>query len=58
MLLGPFSVTDGPRTLSAPLLRKAQDLLAMMLISPERSVLRESAAEALWPDARVEASKK
>ncbi|CAN5349467.1 hypothetical protein BH11ACT1_BH11ACT1_01410 [soil metagenome] len=58
MLLGPFSVADGSRTMPAPLLRKAQDLLALMLISPERSVLRESAAEALWPDARVEMSKK
>lgn len=58
MLLGPFSVAGGPRPAPPPLLRKAQDLLALMLISPERSVLRESAAEALWPDARVEASKK
>jgi len=58
MLLGSFGVLDGTRSLNAPIFGKAQDLLALMLITPERSVLRESAAEALWPDALVEASKK
>jgi len=59
MLLGSFSVIGGPGTLPAPqMLRKAQDLLAIMLIAPDRRVLREAAAEALWPDARSEASKK
>jgi DNA-binding SARP family transcriptional activator len=58
MLLGPFRVMDGTRILPAQMLRKAQDLLTIMLIAPDRRVLREAAAEALWPDAHFEASKK
>lgn len=60
-MLGPFSLLDGrsgepgvPR----PLLRKAQDLLALILLSPHGVILRETAAEALWPESSVEASKK
>jgi DNA-binding SARP family transcriptional activator len=58
MLLGPFSVMDGRRVAPAQLLRKAQDLLTLVLISPERRVLREAAAEALWPGAPAETSRK
>ena len=63
LLLGPFAVQETGRSGAAgtprpPLLRKAQDLLTMMLIAPERSVLREAAAEALWPETPSETSKK
>lgn len=46
-ILGPFRVTDGVRGRSAQLLRKPQDLLAMMLLAPERRILRAPAVEAL-----------
>jgi DNA-binding SARP family transcriptional activator len=58
MLLGPFSVVDGPGAAPAPLFRKAQDLLTLVLISADRRVLREAAAEALWPGAAAETSRK
>ncbi|HEY5247768.1 MAG TPA: hypothetical protein VIJ15_04835, partial [Dermatophilaceae bacterium] len=51
-------MTHGPRALPTTMLRKAQDLFAMMLLAPDRSVLREAAAAELWPDAGAEASKK
>lgn len=57
-LLGPFSVLDGARAMPALVLRKAQDVLAMLLIAPERRMQREAAAAALWPDACAEVSKK
>lgn len=57
-MMGTFTVVDSPGAAPAGLLRKAQDLLALILLAPQRSVLREHAAEALWPDAGVEASKK
>src|SRR4051794_12210046 len=57
-MTGTFTVVDAPGAARAGLLRKAQDLLALILLAPRRSVLREHAAEALWPDAGPEASKK
>ena len=56
-MLGAFRITDAPDT-PAPLLRRAQDLLALVLLSPQRAVLREHAADELWPDAGADASKK
>jgi DNA-binding SARP family transcriptional activator len=58
MLLGPFSVRDGTRTVRSHLFRKAQDILTLLLLAPEQRVLRESAAEALWPDASTNTSRK
>jgi DNA-binding SARP family transcriptional activator len=58
MLLGPFSVADDRGARPGPLAHKAQDLLALMLISRERRVLRETAAEALWPGAPGDVSRK
>lgn len=58
MLLGPFSVRDGARTVRSHLFRKAQDILTLLLLAPDQRVLRESAAEALWPDASTNTSRK
>jgi DNA-binding SARP family transcriptional activator len=58
MFLGPFSVMGGPETRPTQMRHKAQDLLAITLIAPDRRVLREAAAEALWPDSNFEASRK
>src|SRR3954470_3553917 len=48
-MMGTFTVVDASGSAPAGLLRKAQDLLALILLAPRRSVLREHAAEALWP---------
>ncbi len=57
MLLGPLALDrDGTPVPALP--HKAQDLLVMVLVSPERAVLREVAAEGLWPDAPAAVSRK
>ncbi len=56
-MLGAFTIADAPDG-PAPLLRRAQDLLALVLLSPQRTVLREHAADELWPDTGADASKK
>ncbi len=59
LLMGSFTLVDDPPVVpAAALLRKAQDLLALVLLAPQNNLLRETAAEALWPDAGGEASKK
>lgn len=58
MLLGAFTASEDHQPLRAPVLHKAADLLALVLLAPGRRVLREAAAEALWPDARGEQSRK
>lgn len=59
LLMGSFALVDDPPGVpAAALLRKAQDLIALVLVAPQNNVLRETAAEALWPDAEGEASKK
>ncbi|WP_020579062.1 AfsR/SARP family transcriptional regulator [Actinopolymorpha alba] len=50
-LFGPFQLLHGERPVSEPMLRKAQELLALLLLSPQRGVRREVAADALWPEA-------
>lgn len=55
-LLGPFRLGLG--ALTVPLLRKAQDLLVLLLLAPGHALLRESVAETLWPDAAAEVSRK
>ncbi|WP_344416832.1 AfsR/SARP family transcriptional regulator [Amycolatopsis minnesotensis] len=57
-LLGGFQLTSDAGPGERPIRRKAQELLALVLLAPQRNVLRETAAEALWPSAETEASKK
>lgn len=57
-LLGPFAARDGVRPLPTPVLRKAQDLLALLFLAPGQTMLRESVAETLWPDTGSDASRK
>ncbi|WP_051116340.1 AfsR/SARP family transcriptional regulator [Amycolatopsis nigrescens] len=57
-LLGSFQLTLDARPVERPVRRKAQELLALVLLAPQRNVLREVAAEALWPAAGAEVSKK
>ena len=59
LLMGSFTlVDDQPVVPATALLRKAQDLLALVLLAPQNSLRRETAADALWPEAEGEASKK
>ncbi|QTE31197.1 AfsR/SARP family transcriptional regulator [Pengzhenrongella sicca] len=57
-MMGSFTLTDGREVMRYPLLHRAQSLLAIILLAPERSLLRESAAESVWPDAGADASKR
>lgn len=57
-LLGPFQIATGGRSLCGPVVRKAQELLALLLLAPQRSVRREVAADALWPSSGPEVTKK
>jgi|GEM_PF-3308299 len=57
-LFGPFQVVHGDRPVCAPVLRKAQELLALVLLAPQRSVRREAAVDALWPAAGAATSRK
>jgi DNA-binding SARP family transcriptional activator len=57
-LLGPFDIGTDHQTLRAPTMRKAQELLALLLLAPQRRVLRDVAADQLWPSAGPELSKK
>lgn len=57
-LFGPFQILSADREVAGPVLRKAQELLALVLLAPERNVRREVAAGAVWPDASPEASRK
>ncbi|MHB1063820.1 MAG: AfsR/SARP family transcriptional regulator [Georgenia sp.] len=57
-LLGPFAARDGPRPLPTPVLRKAQDLLALLFLAPGHTLLRETVTETLWPEAGSESSRK
>ncbi|CAM3296740.1 BTAD domain-containing putative transcriptional regulator [Occultella aeris] len=57
-LLGPFRALRGDRPLPSPMLHKAQDLLTMLFLAPGHALLRESAAESLWPDTDAETSRK
>lgn len=57
-MMGTFAIRDATRGPPSAMLGKAQDLLALILLAPQRSVRREHAAESLWPDAGANASKK
>jgi DNA-binding SARP family transcriptional activator len=57
-LFGSFQITVDGMPASGPVLRKAQELLAILLLSPQRQLMREIAADALWPSLGVEASRK
>ncbi len=57
-LFGHFQIMHGDRPVCAPVLRKAQELLALMLLAPQRSVRREAAVDALWPTAGAATSRK
>lgn len=57
-LFGPFQIVSADREATAPVLRKAQELLALVLLAPQRNVRREVAAGTIWPDAGPEVSRK
>lgn len=57
-LLGAWQITVGDTEIAGLGSRKAQELLALVLLAPQRSVLREVAADSLWPSTPPEASKK
>ena len=57
-LFGHFQIVHGDRLVCAPVLRKAQELLALMLLAPQRSVRREAAMDALWSAAGATTSRK
>lgn len=57
-LFGPFQIVSADREVAGSILRKAQELLALVLLAPQRNVRRELAAEVVWPDAGPEASRK
>lgn len=57
-LFGSFHITVGGEPADGPVLRKAQELLAILLLSPQRQIMREIAADALWPSLGAGASKK
>ncbi|MEU1465851.1 BTAD domain-containing putative transcriptional regulator [Streptomyces sp. NPDC005727] len=57
-LFGPFQIVSTDREVAGSILRKAQELLALVLLAPQRNVRREQAAEVVWPDAGPEASRK
>lgn len=57
-ILGPFEISVGQTAAAPPAMRKAQELLALLLLAPHRRMLREFAADQLWPDADQEAAKK
>ncbi len=57
-LFGSFQITVGGKPVGGPVLRKAQELLAILLLSPQRQIMREIAADALWPSLGADASKK
>ena len=57
-LFGHFEVLHGDRPASAPVLRKGQELLALVLLAPQRTVRRGAAVNALWPDAESATSRK
>src|SRR5689334_3850532 len=54
-LFGPFQIVSADREVAGSILRKAQELLALVLLAPQRNVRRELAAEVIWPDAGPEA---
>lgn len=57
-LFGAFEVSRGARTEVGLANRKAQELLALVLLAPDGVVRREVAAEYLWPSAAPDASRK
>jgi DNA-binding SARP family transcriptional activator len=57
-LFGPFQIALGDQPTCGPVLRKAQELLALVLLAPHRSVRRDVAADSVWPAARPDASRK
>jgi DNA-binding SARP family transcriptional activator len=57
-LFGPFQIVSADREVAGSILRKAQELLALLLLAPQRNVRRELAAGTVWPDAGPEASRK
>lgn len=58
VLFGSFQLLHADQPVCALMLRKAQELLALMLLAPQRSVRREAAVDALWPAAGPAASRK
>jgi DNA-binding SARP family transcriptional activator len=48
-LLGRFHVSVGGEARQAPLSRRAAELLQLLSLQPERSLMNEQVVEALWP---------
>lgn len=48
-LFGFFQISVGAVEISEPVNPKAQEFLGLLLLAPQRSILREVAAESLWP---------
>ncbi len=57
-LFGFFQISVGAVEISEPVSPKAQEFLGLLLLAPQRSMLREVAAESLWPSSPPDASKK
>lgn len=57
-LFGFFQISVGVVEISEPVSPKAQEFLGLLLLAPQRSILREVAAESLWPSSPPDASKK
>lgn len=57
-LFGFFQISVGAVEISEPVSPKAQEFLGLLLLAPQRSILREVAAESLWPSSPPDASKK
>lgn len=57
-LFGSFQIGIDGLDLGRPCSRKAQQLLGLVLLTPDHVVTREAAAECLWPEASADRSKK
>lgn len=57
-LFGPFQIVHGDRPICAPMLRKAQELLALVLLAPNRNIRREVAGDTVWPSSGPDTSRK
>jgi DNA-binding SARP family transcriptional activator len=57
-LLGHFEVSIDGRVVPGSVLHKAYELLALILLTPQRRIQRETAAALLWPGSPAEASRK
>ncbi len=57
-LFGSFQIALEDAPADRPVLRKAQELLALLLLTPHRKVRREVAVDRVWPAATPDSSRK